>query len=285
MTRTRATLTGFAAILLWSLLALLTVATKPVPPLQLSAVSFAIGGSLGLFWACWRGRLAGLRQVSWKVYAFGTAGLFGYHFLYFSALRLAPAAQAGLIAYLWPLLIVLLSGLLPGETLGARKILGAAIAFAGATLVLADTTEGFSSAHTFGYALALGCAFTWSTYSVASRHFAHVPTDSIAVFCVLSAILSAITHVGLEETVWPDLMQGWIAMITLGLGPVGLAFYLWDTGMKKGDIQFLGVASYLAPLLSTLLLVVAGYAHARWALLFAALLISGGAFVATRRRV
>ena len=46
-----------------------------------------------------------LRGVSWKVYAFGTIGLFGYHFLYFTAFRLSPTAETGLIAYLWPLII------------------------------------------------------------------------------------------------------------------------------------------------------------------------------------
>ena len=37
----------------------------------------------------------------------------------------------------------------------------------------------------------------------------------------------------------------------LGLGPVGAAFFLWDIGMKKGDLRFLGVASYATPMIST----------------------------------
>ena len=119
MTRSAATLTGFGAVLLWALLALLTAATDPVPPLQLNAVCFAIGGGMGLVWTLARGRAAVLRTVPLAAYAFGTLGLFGYHALYFAALRLAAPfdaeAEAGLIAYLWPLLIVVLSGLLPGE--------------------------------------------------------------------------------------------------------------------------------------------------------------------------
>jgi drug/metabolite transporter (DMT)-like permease len=110
MTKTRATIFGFGAVLMWALLALLTVKTVPIPPFQLTAMSFAIGGSLGLCWVIFSGETKSLKSISWKIYTFGTIGLFGYHFLYFSALRLAPAAEAGLIAYLWPLLIVLLSG-------------------------------------------------------------------------------------------------------------------------------------------------------------------------------
>ncbi|HCE72174.1 MAG TPA: EamA family transporter, partial [Ruegeria sp.] len=136
MTRSRATAIGFVAVLLWALLALLTVGSAPVPPLLLNALCFTVGGLLGLVWVLATGGLAQLRGVRWPVYAFGTLGLFGYHALYFSALRLAPAAEAGLIAYLWPLLIVLFSGLLPGERLRSGHLLGAALAFAGAGLII-----------------------------------------------------------------------------------------------------------------------------------------------------
>ena len=76
--------------------------------------------------------------------------------------------------------------------------------------------------------------------------------------------------------------QGLAAVITLGLGPVGAAFFTWDIGMKKGDIQLLGVTSYAAPLLSTLALVAAGMARPGLPLLAAAVLITGGAAIAAR---
>ena len=115
MTRPLASLIGFGAVLLWALLAVLTVKSAPVPPLQLNAVCFVLGGAVGLVWSIASGTLGALRRVPARVYLFGTAGLFGYHLLYFSALRMAPPAEAGLIAYLWPLLIVLFSGLLLGN--------------------------------------------------------------------------------------------------------------------------------------------------------------------------
>ena len=129
MSRNKATAIGVTAILMWALLALFTIGSAPVPPFLLNALCFGIGGLIGLAWTARKG-ISVLRGVSWKVYAFGTAGLFGYHFLYFTAFRIAPTAETGLIAYLWPLFIVLLSGLLPGETLTGRHILGALLAFA-----------------------------------------------------------------------------------------------------------------------------------------------------------
>jgi drug/metabolite transporter (DMT)-like permease len=282
MGRARATLIGFSAILLWSLLALLTVWSAPVPPFLLSALCFAVGGLIGLGWVVLTGEGAALRAISWKVYAFGTAGLFGYHFLYFSALRMAPAAEAGLIAYLWPLFIVLLSGLLPGERLGLMHVLGAVMAFCGAALIVLRGAGGMTADALPGLMLAFACAVTWALYSVLSRRLGAVPTGSVAVFCLLTALLSAIAHLALETTVWPQGAPGWLAVLGLGIGPVGIAFFTWDVGMKRGDIQMLGVASYAAPLLSTLALVGAGITKPLPAILIAAGLIAGGAALAAR---
>lgn len=282
LSRRQATLIGFVAVLLWALLAVLTVGSAPTPPLLLNAICFAIGGTLGLIWTAATGGLAQLKRVPLRVYVFGTIGLFGYHALYFSALRLAPAAEAGLIAYLWPLLIILFSGLLPGESLRKGHIIGGLLGFAGAALLISGGAGGFDAAHLPGYALALLCALTWSSYSVLSRRIGDAPTASVAVFCLATAILSAGLHLVVEYTVWPGTPGAWAATIGLGLGPVGLAFYVWDIGVKRGDIQLLGTSSYAAPLLSTLILVLAGVADPGWSLVLATLLITGGALTAAR---
>jgi drug/metabolite transporter (DMT)-like permease len=80
----------------------------------------------------------------------------------------------------------------------------------------------------------------------------------------------------------PATAVGWASIVGLGLGPVGLAFYVWDVGVKRGDIQLLGTSSYLAPLLSTLILVVSGVTPAKPVLFWAAALITGGALFAAR---
>src|SRR5690242_16051576 len=281
---TRATLIGFAAILMWSLLALLTVMSGRVPPFQLLAMTFAIGGAIGLAWVAKAGAWGALRQPS-KVWALGVGGLAGYHALYFASLRLAPPAEAGLINYLWPLLIVLFSGLLPGERLHARHVGGALLGLAGTVALF--TGKGVALGLDFlpGYLLALGAAFAWSGYSVLSRRFAAVPTAAVAGFCVATSALAAIAHMLFETTVWPQDAVQWLAVLALGVGPVGIAFYVWDIGVKRGDIRLLGVASYAAPVLSTLFLVLAGYAPATASLGLAALLISGGGAIAAYQRM
>lgn len=277
MSTRRATIIGFTAILLWSLLALLTIGTAPVPPLQLNAMTFAMGAGVGLIWTARRG-FGVLRGVPLRVYVFGTAGLFGYHALYFTAFRLGPDASTGLIAYLWPLLIVLLSGLLPSERLQPRHVLGAACGFSGAALIVVQS--GHIGANPAALILAFLCALTWAGYSVASRAMGAVPSESVTLFCAATAILSAGAHLAFEDSAWPIGAYGWASVIALGLGPVGIAFFTWDIGMKRGNIQTLGAASYAAPLLSTLALIAAGINRLTPALAIAAALIVAGAALA-----
>ena len=283
MSKSTATFIGFGAVLLWALLALLTAASGKIPPFQLAAMTFTIGGIAGA--ATWIFRPKGIRALkqNWKVWLVGVGGLFGYHFMYFSALRAAPAVEASLIAYLWPLLIVVFSALLPGgEKLKVHHLVGAGLGFAGAALIVTGG-NGFElkSEYLPGYGMAIIAALIWSSYSILSRQFAKVPTDVVTGFCLTTAVLATLCHVLLEETVWPGQSTEWLAILGLGLGPVGLAFYVWDIGVKNGDIQVLGALSYSAPLLSTLVLIVAGFSDFTWAIGAACILITLGAIVAS----
>jgi drug/metabolite transporter (DMT)-like permease len=200
--------------------------------------------------------------------ALGVYGLFGYHSLYFAALRLAPPAEAQLICSLWVLFIMLFAALLPGNRLRADHVLGALLGLLAATLLVwpklgAGATDARA---TLGFALAFGCALVWSSYSVASRLFATVPSESIAVSCLLTSGLAFICSRLFEQWTWPDGIVAWLALLGLGLGQVGAAFLLWDIGMKNGDVSLLGVLSYASPIIATVLLVALGLAAPTWAL-------------------
>jgi drug/metabolite transporter (DMT)-like permease len=283
MTSRTATFIGFTAIMMWSLLALLTAASGRVPPFQLAAMTFAVGGLLGaVSWIFRPGAFKALRQPL-PVWALGIFGLFGYHALYFMALRLAPPAESGLINYLWPLLIVLFSAFLPGEKLKPHHIIGALLGLAGTIVLVAGRAQlGFAPQFIPGYCAAFVAAFVWAIYSVMSRRFAAVPTDAVVGFCLVTALLGAICHVAFEQTVWPENARQWLAVLALGIGPVGAAFYVWDIGMKRGDIRILGATSYAAPVFSTIFLVLAGFAEPTLSLVVAALLIAGGGLLAAK---
>ncbi len=280
--RVRGTFIGFAAILMWSLLALMTAASGRMPAFQLSAMTFAVGSLPGIILFLIKPQRIVLLKQPLPVWITGVGGLFGYHFLYFTALRNAPAVEAGLIAYLWPLLIVVGSALLPGERLRWYHVAGAISGLLGTVAIVSRNGVSFEGAYTLGYGAAFLCAFTWAAYSLLTRRFDRVSTDVVTGFCLATSILSLICHQLLETTVWPGNGAEWAAVVALGLLPVGAAFYAWDYGVKNGDIQIIGAASYAAPLLSTLILVTSGFAEPDWRIAVACILITGGAVLAAR---
>jgi drug/metabolite transporter (DMT)-like permease len=283
MTPRTATLIGLTAILMWSLLSVMTVATGRIPAFQLAAMTFAIGAAAAFASFIWRpAAFNALKQppLAWIV---GVGGLFGYHALYFLALRFAPPAEAGLLNYLWPLLIVLFSAFLPGERLAAHHIIGAVLGLAGTVLLFAgNSSGGVAPGQIPGLAAAFVAAFVWAAYSVMSRKLKAVPTDAVAGFCLATALLATLVHGLVETTLWPETMLQWLAIIALGVGPVGAAFFAWDIGMKRGDIRVLGAASYATPLLSTAFLILAGFAQPSAAIAIAAVLIAGGGLIAAK---
>jgi drug/metabolite transporter (DMT)-like permease len=283
LSRTTATLIGFTAVLMWAVLAALTAASGSVPPFQLAAMTFLIGGLIGIVTWPFRPHVLSALPLDWRVWALGISGLFGYHFVYFTAIRSAPPVEVSLLAYLWPLFLVAFSALLPGEKLRWNHIIGVAIGLAGAVLVI-SRGQGLSLAQGFGlgHALAFACALIWASYSVLSRRFGQVSSDVVAGFCLITSALAFLCHLLFETTVWPETSGQWFAVLGLGLLPVGAAFYTWDLGVKRGDIMALGASSYASPLLSTLVLIGTGFAQFHWSVMLACLLITTGAVIAAK---
>ncbi|OIR07956.1 aromatic amino acid exporter YddG [mine drainage metagenome] len=274
----RATLIGALALLLWGTLAILTLWSGAVPPFQLVAMAFSLGFLIALVNWLVRGQAIWPRlKQPVGAWLLGVAGLFGYHFFYFLALRLAPPLEANLLNYLWPLLIVLFAALLPGEVLRPRHLLGALAGLAGAALLIVKSGGvRFEGRYALGYGAALACGVIWAGYSVLNRRYREVPSDAVGGFCAATALLALACHLAFEKTVWPEGWQ-WAAVLAMGLGPVGAAFFVWDLGCKHGNLRALGAMAYGVPLLSNGLLIAFGRGVLSWRVAAAAALIIGGA--------
>jgi drug/metabolite transporter (DMT)-like permease len=265
-----ATALALGAVALWSLLALLAVRLASVPPFLLLGLSLTGAGLLATpAWRSWR--------VPPATLLLGVYGLFGFHLLLFLALRLAPAVEANLVNYLWPLLIVVLAPwFVPGLRLTGRHLAAAAAGLVGAALLITGGRWTLTIGHWQGYALAAGSAFVWATYSLGTRRVPRFPTAAVGLFCLVSGLLALTCHAAHEARFVPSLAQGG-SIALLAIGPMGAAFFLWDAALKRGDPRTIGALAYLTPLGSTLWLLAAGAGTLTPVVAAAALLIVGGA--------
>jgi drug/metabolite transporter (DMT)-like permease len=277
----KADLLALAAIVLWGSLAPLGVRLAHVPPFLLTGLGLLVGSVIAL-------PLARFRLSRWKVplstLMVGIYGLFGFHFLLFMALRNAPAVEANLINYLWPLGMVVMAPLiLKGVALHGRHIAAALIGFAGATIAILGrggstfAGDGFHA----GYAIALASAFVWASYSLLTRRLPAFPTAAVGGFAAASGLLSLLCHALLEPSIVLS-AQDWMLIVILGLGPLGGAFFLWDAAIKLGDTRRIGLLAFATPILSTVLLLITTGQPLQWNVAIAATLVVGAAVWGSR---
>lgn len=277
----KADLLALAAIALWGSLAPLGVKLAHIPPFLLTGLGLLVGSLMAL-------PISRFRLARWKVplptLLVGIYGLFGFHFLLFMALRNAPAVEANLINYLWPLGMVVMAPLfLKDVSLHARHIVAALIGFAGAAIAIlgrggaANSAQGFHS----GYLIALASAFVWSSYSLLTRRVPVFATSAVGGFAAVSGLLSLGCHVLLEPAIAMT-TQDMLLVCILGLGPLGGAFFLWDAAIKRGDTRRIGLLAFATPILSTVLLLVTTGQALHWNVGIAAVLVVGAAWWGSR---
>ena len=286
--RSSSTVLALIAIALWSSLAVLGMLLAHVPPFLLTGIALLVGSVPAWpFFRQWR--------VSWSALALGVYGLFGFHFFLFIALRHAPAVEANLVNYLWPLGIVLMAPLfLPGIKLTAAHLIAACAGFLGATIaiigdaLLDSGIQGLASkGFAWGYIPAAASAFIWASYSLMGKRMnmqgRGFPTAAIGLFGLVSGVLSLLCHALLEAPTQLN-RRDWLLIVLMGLGPLGAAFFLWDAALKKGDARKIGILSYITPLASTVLLMFATGRPLTWGIGLATVLILGAALLGSRAR-
>lgn len=262
---------AFLAILIWSSLAILGYLCRHIPAFLMASIGFAVGGIIFLpFVSQWR--------LAWSSIALGIYGFFGYHFVFFWALRLAPPIEVNLVNELWTIFVVLLAPLFFADAkLRVNHFIGAFLAVVGTALMVHGTGFG-GEGSLLGFGFGLITAVIWSTYSLLVRKSPAVPSSMVGLYCLVSALLSYICHLLFESSYTPTNID-WVLLFFMGVGPMGVAFFLWDWALRRGDVRVIGSISYLIPVFATAWLVVFADNELLWSTVGAMVLILGGAAV------
>lgn len=288
----QATIIGFFAIFLWSSLALFTTQVESIPPLLSLAITFGIASIFCLVINFIRGDLLhSWKKTPHRVKLLGGLSFFFYHFCYFYAFQHMPSFQAGIITSVWPLLIVLMMARSKGKTIKWGHLIGASIAFLGTVMIIhsgsqlstiQNTTRNIpeTQATTLAYVAAVSCSLIWGGYALINRQLSNVPSCSILWYCLITTVLAIISHFMFEVSVWTLSQNTWISLIGLGFGPIGIAFFCWDIGVKHGNLSLLGVLCFTAPGLSVIWLALFGSNDITHLQLTACFIIACGALFA-----
>jgi len=276
-----ATLYGFMAIGLWGTLALLGVITADIPAFQLLSLCFAISAMIVVIKRVIIKKPVfskpTLTKTQWLV---GIVGLFGFHFCYFMALKFAPVIEVSLIVYLWPLLLAIL---VANKQNRLRALIGGCLGFIGIAFIIVGNGElTLNNEYRIGYLLAAICAIIWGCYSW-FLSTSNNEVEDIGWLSVAVAILAFIAHWQLETSNWSFSLSEWAGILLLGLGPVGGAFYLWDVSLKNGNKQLLASLSFSTPLISSVILAIAGFNNWSVNIVIALTLILLGAVIANMK--
>lgn len=261
---------AFFAILIWSSLAILGFLCRHIPAFLMASIAFAVGGCIFLpFVRQWR--------WSWRSILLGLYGFFGYHFVFFWALRLAPPIEVNLVNELWTIMVVLLAPMFFKDArLQWNHYFGALLAVVGTALMVHGMEIGKASM--LGFVFGLITAIIWSTYTLMLRKSPAVPSSMVGLYCLVSAVLSYICHLLFEPAYLPTSVD-WIFLLFMGVGPMGLAFFFWDWALRRGDVRVIGSISYLIPVFATAWLVIFGGRDLLWSTVGAMVLILSGAAI------
>jgi len=260
------------AILLWASFATLVSYAPEVPPLLLTGTALSAGSLTCVH-----------RLRDWRVplpaLAFGVGCLFVYNAGLVMAFRLAPIAEANLINYLWPLILVLLGTAVWRGVDGVAKLVGALLGFGGCILAITSgsATVAFHAAHAAGYGMALLAAIVWAVYSMGARWLPPFSSWAVGGFCLGAGLLAIASHLLFEARfALSGSNLAWV--LAIGIGPLGISFVLWDRAMRHGQAAQIGILGYATPVLSMLCLALAGQVRDRnWSTIFASctLIVAG----------
>jgi drug/metabolite transporter (DMT)-like permease len=275
--RARAASLALGAVLLWATWPTLASLAAPAPPFLVFGLAAAIGFAVSLAHAAVRGEVRAFVSTPPGTLAVVAVGLLTNNILYLLAMPRIGPAEANVIAYLWPIMLVAIMARVRRERLQAVHLSGIVLSFSGVALAIGPTFErGFDPA---GALLALGSGLAFAVYAAIRSH-GREAQDVIGPSMGLIAVLSLSAHLLVEAPARLASVQ-MLAIAGIGLAPLTLSNALWDRASRTGQTALISAIAYLTPLVALLLLALFGAGAVTTGAAVGAMLVVVGALTAS----
>jgi len=234
------------------------VVLRDISPVTVVWLRFAMGiVILGIAVAA-RKQFALLDKNEWLYFALlGFLGIAFHQWLQSNALQTSEASTTAWIVSTTPVFMAILGWIVLKEKLGTIKIAGILLAFVGVLLVVYDGNLGAISLSSFGKPgdiLILISAVNWTVFSVLSRRGLKTHPASLMMFYVMGIgwLLTSILFFATEDVsaIRNLTVNGWIAILFLGIFCSGLAYIAWYDALKALSTAQTGVFLYIEPLVA-----------------------------------
>jgi drug/metabolite transporter (DMT)-like permease len=201
-----------------------------------------------------------------------------------SGIHHTSPGHAALLIALSPVLAALLARLLYAEVLGARRLTGIMLAFAGVALIVTRRSEGPASV--LGDLLCLGASLSWALYTVVGKPLlARARPLAVTTWATLLGVIPMLPLglPGLREVRWEHLTPGqWLLLAYLSAGTIALGNLLWYVALARTATARVVVFSFLIPVIAATIAVRAGQEALTPPLVLGALAVLGGVALAQR---
>lgn len=265
------------AVVLWASWPALATIAYPAPPLLVLGASALIGFLFSFVLATKQKTLTSFTSVPFGTLVFVAIGLMGNNAFYLTAIARIGPAEANVVHYLWPVLLVALASAVHRRSPTLLQMLGIGCGFAGVAVALSPQMG--SGLDLAGVLLGMCGALTFAVYSV-GRSLAKVETNVVGPSLGLAGAAALAAHFALEPAYLPTASQ-LLAIAAMGIAPFTLANIFWDKATRQGSAATISSLAFLTPLVAMLMLAMFGLGVVTVATLAGALLAIAGAVLSS----
>ena len=255
MTKTRATLIGLIAIVLWSfIVGLIRVVSENFGTVGGAALIYSLASIILLFSV----GMTDPRSFPKKYLIAGSLLFVSYEICLALSIGFSEnsrqAIEVGMINYLWPSFTLIASILFNQQKATWIIVPGFILSMIGITWVLGD--EGIQLAviweniqsNPVSYFLAFIGAIIWSAYCIVTAKFAQ-GKNGITFFFMLVALALWIQYFWMGPTAFNFTLKSSVYLL-LAASVLGFGYAAWNVGILHGHVMILATSSYFIPIFS-----------------------------------